>query len=110
MVRKGRPTHKLEGIKGMISECAKMIENDKTNSFLKAGQALADPGTPIKTYWPLINTVLNKAKIPIIPPLLENGLFITYFAKKADQIFNDHFILQCRTKDMGSEIPPKIQP
>ena len=52
----------------------------------------------------LINTVLNKAKIPMIPPLLENGLFVTDFAEKA-QIFNDYFILQCTTIDTGSEIP-----
>ena len=42
--------------------------------------------------------------IPIIPPLLENGLFITDFTEKA-QLFNDHFILQCTTIDTGSEIP-----
>ena len=52
----------------------------------------------------MINTVLNKAKIPIIPPLLENGLFITDFTEKA-QLFNDYFILQCMTIDTGSEIP-----
>ena len=58
----------------------------------------------VLTYWTLINTILNKAKIPIIPPLLENGLFITDFTEKA-QLFNDHFILQCTTIDTGSEIP-----
>ena len=40
----------------------------------------------------------------MIPPLLENGLFVTDFAEKA-QIFNDYFILQCTTIDTGSEIP-----
>ena len=52
----------------------------------------------------MINTVLNKAKIPIILPLLENGIFVTDFTEKA-QLFNDHFILQCTTIDTGSEIP-----
>ena len=52
----------------------------------------------------MINTVLNKAKIPIIPPLLENGLFVTDFSEKA-QLFNDYFILQCTTIDTGSVIP-----
>ena len=76
----------------------------KKNYLRKTGQILANPGTSGKTYWSLINTVLNKAKIPIIPPLLENGLFITDFSAKA-QIFNDYFILQCTTIDTGSEIP-----
>ncbi len=106
-VSKGRPSNKLEGIKRMISEGAKMIDNAKTNYLRKAGQTLADPGTSSKTYWSLINTVLNKAKTPIIPPLLENGLFITDFGEKA-QLFNNHFILQCTTIDTGSEIPPEI--
>ena len=61
------------------------------------------PGTSSKTYWTLINTVLNEVKIPMIPPLLENGLFVTDLTEKA-QIFNDYFILQCTTIDTGSEI------
>ena len=103
-VRSGRPVDKLEGIQKMISEGAKMIEEAKRNYFRKAGNTLADPGTNSKTYWNLINTVLNKAKIPLIPPLLEDGLFVTDFTEKA-QIFNDYFILQCTTIDTGSEIP-----
>ena len=65
---------------------------------------MANPGTSSKTYWTLINTVLNKIKIPMIPPILENGLFVTDFAEKA-QIFNDYFILQCTTINTGSDIP-----
>ena len=103
-MRSGRPVDKLEGIQKMISEGAKMIEEAKRNYFRKNGNTLADPGTNSKTYWNLINTVLNKAKIPLIPPLLENGLFVTYFTEKA-QIFNDYFILQCTTIDTGREIP-----
>ena len=103
-VKNGRPEDKLEEVQNMISEGAKMIEDAKRNYLRKTGQTLANPGTSNKTYWTLINTVLNKAKIPIIPPLLENGLFITDFNEKA-QLFNDHFILQCTTIDTGSEIP-----
>ena len=103
-MRNGQPEEKREGIQKMISEGSRLIEDAKRNYFLKAGKTLASPGTSSKTYWSLINTVLNKAKIPIIPPLLENGLFITDFTEKA-QLFNDYFILQCTTIDTGSEIP-----
>ena len=103
-MRNGQPDEKLEGIQKMISEGSRLIDDAKRNYFLKAGKALASPGTSSKTYWSLSNTVLNKAKIPIIPPLLENGLFITDFTEKA-QLFNDYFILQCTTIDTGSEIP-----
>ena len=84
-----------------------MVEDAKQNYLRKTGQTLANPGTSRKTYWSLINTLLNKAKIPIIPPLLENGLLITDFTEKA-QLFNDYFILQCTTTDTGNELPQQI--
>ena len=82
-----------------------MIEDAQENYLRKTGQPLANPETSSKTYWFLISTVLNKVKIPIIPPLLENGLsFITDFTELA-QLFNDNFILQCTMIDTDSEIP-----
>ena len=88
----------------MISEGARLLEEAKQNYFLKAGNTLASPWTSSKTYWTLINTVLNKGKIPMIPPLYENELVVTDFAEKA-QIFNEYFILQCTTINTGSDIP-----
>ena len=106
--RSGRPDDKLEGIQKMITEGSRLMEDAlKRNYFLKAGNTLANPGTSNRTYYSLINTVLNKAKIPTLPPLLGNGLFVTDFTEKA-QLFNDYFILQCTTLDTGSEIPQNI--
>ena len=87
----------------MTSEGAKLIEDAKRTYLRKAGLTLANPGTSSKTYWTLINTILNKATILMIPPLLENGLFITDFTEKA-HLFNNYFILQCTTSDTNSEI------
>ena len=70
-----------------------MIENAKRNYFMNVGKSLAQK-TSTKVYWSLINKVLNKSRIPPIPPLLENGEFVTDFAEKA-QLFNDHFARQC---------------
>ena len=80
-MKNGRPDDKLEGIQNMTSEATRLIEDAKRNYFRKAGKTLANPGTCSKTYWTLINTVLNKTKIPLIPPLLENGLFVTDFTE-----------------------------
>ena len=77
------PNNKLEGIKNMISEGSRLIENAKKNYFLKAQKSLADPSTCRKTYWSLIKAVLNKAKIPVILPLLENDIFVKNFTEKA---------------------------
>jgi len=61
------------------------------NYLRKSGKMLEHPEISRKTYWSLIISVLSKAKIPIVPPLVENGFFITDFAEKV-QIFNDYFI------------------
>ena len=66
----------------MTSEGARLSEEAKRNYFLKAGKTLADSRTSNKTYWNLINTVLHKVKILIIPFLLENGLFATDITEK----------------------------
>ena len=93
-VKNGRPASKFEGIQKMISDGATMIDEAKQIYLRKTGASLANQGTSSKTYWSLLNTVLNKAKTPIIPPLLENGVFITDFSEKS-QLVNDHFVLQC---------------
>ena len=45
----------------MVSEGSR---DAKRNYFRKAGKNLANLGTGSKTYWSLIKTILNKAKIP----------------------------------------------
>ena len=94
----------LEGIQNMITEGSKLVEDAKQKYFAKIGRTLSNPSTGSKLYWSLVNKMLNKAKIPEIPPLLENDVFVLDFASKA-QIFNDYFILQCTTIDTGSEVP-----
>ena len=107
--RGGHPDDKLGRLQSMISEGSRLIEDAKRNYFLKAGRMLVDRGIGSKKYWSVINTILNEAKIPIIPPLLENGIFITKIAEKAE-IFNDYFILQCTTIDTGSVLPQCATP
>ena len=68
-----------------------------------------NPETGKKRYWSLINKILNKAKIPIIPPLIENDIIVLDFTAKVE-IFNDYFIQQCTTMDIGSELPPTSVP
>ena len=61
-------------------------------------------GTSSKSYWALVNTFLNKGKIPIIPLLLESGLFITDYKEKA-LTFNNYDIRQSIATDTGCSIP-----
>ena len=71
------------------------------------GVTLSSPETGIKIYWSLINRILSKAKVPIIPPLLENDIFVLDFTAKAE-IFNEYFIQQRTTIDTGSTIPQNL--
>ena len=103
-VKNGRPEDELEGIQQMISDGAKMIQKAKLNDLLRVGHTLANPGTSGKSYWSLINSIVNKAKAPNLPLLLENGPFDTDFSAKA-QLFNDHFIHQCMVINTGSVVP-----
>ena len=88
----------------MIAHGSKLIEDAKDKYFTKIGRTLSNPETGKKLYWSMINKILNKAKIPIIPPLIEKDIFVLDFAAKAE-IFNDYFIQQCTTIDTGSELP-----
>ena len=88
----------------MISLSSKMVENAKHKYFSNIGATLAESSSNRKAHWSLINKILNKAKTPEIPPLLENDTFVLELKTKA-QIFNDYFILQCSTFNTGSEIP-----
>ena len=93
----------------MISKGSKLIEDAKDRYFKKIGTTLSSPETGIKSYWSLIHRILNKAKIPTIPPLLENDIFVLDFTAKAE-IFNEYFIQQCTTIDTGSTIPQNVIP
>ena len=63
-MRRGRPDNKLDDLQKMISEGTRLIEEAKRNYFFKAGKTLANSRTSTKTYWSLINAVLNKLRIP----------------------------------------------
>ena len=103
-IRKGQPDNMLEGIQNMIAQGSKLVEDAKHKYVTNVGRTLSDPSTGTKKYWSMINKILNKAKIPEIPPLMEDDIFVIDFASKA-QIFNEYFILQCTTLDTGSEVP-----
>ena len=108
-VRNGRPNDKLAAMNNMISQSSKLIEDAKARYLEKVGKTLGNPATGIKTYWSLLKSVLNKTRIPNIPPLLENDKFVLDFTAKAE-IFNDHFATQCSTIDTGSQIPQHTFP
>ena len=81
-------------MKVVRNETTRLTGRAKEHYFEKLGKKLSDSLTVTKSYWTTLKNILNEKKNSVIPPLLENGVFITNFQAKAD-IFNELFIEQC---------------
>ena len=68
------------------------------------GEKLNNHNTSRKSYWKIINKVMNKCKAPKIPPLLVNNLFILNCREKA-KLFTDFFSQQCKPVINHSVLP-----
>ena len=83
---------------------SELISTAKESYFVKMGYKLNDPQTSPKTYWAILKRFLNKVKIPEIPPLLVDNVFVTDFKTKTG-VFNEFFSNQCNILDNGSILP-----
>ena len=68
----------------LFNEVSKMIQKAKEDCHFKVGHKLSDPGLSTKSYWSVLNRLLNKKNSINIPPLLYNGLFITNPLRKVN--------------------------
>ena len=84
------------------------IELSKQKYYNDLSSKLNDPLTNRKKYWTLLKTLINGKKVPVIPPLLINNLYISNFNEKANA-FNNFFSNQCSSIDTGSEIPAELE-
>ena len=91
-------------IDNIRNECFQAIKISKENYLKSLGDKLIDKTTGRKAYWKIINNLLNKCKIPRIPPLLVANLIITDCKVKVKQ-FNDYFLVQCRPISNDSTLP-----
>ena len=74
-------------------ECQQAVETAKLSYLTNLGNKVNNPGISPKSYWKIINRVMNKCRAPKIPPLLVNNLFILNCREKA-RYFNDYYSLQ----------------
>ena len=87
------------------TEINNIILTAKERYLQSQGARLADPSTGPKVYWKILNTFLNKCKVPRIPPLFTDNNFITDCKEKAT-LFNDYFAKQCTLFITDSVLPP----
>ena len=59
------------------NECFQAVHESREKYLRSLGDKLIYKSTGHKTYWGIINTFLNKCKIPRIPPLLVLGTLIS---------------------------------
>ena len=81
-----------------------LIQSSRVDYFSRLAKKLNNPKTSAKTYWKILKTFVNGKKIPSIPPLLENGKYVTNFSTKAN-VFNTFFAQQCTDVVTNSSIP-----
>ena len=86
------------------SDVSTAILTAKEAYLKQQGAKLADPSTSSKAYWKILNSFLNKCKIPRIPPLFVEGNFITNCKEKAST-FNKYFAAQCTPFQTDSVLP-----
>ena len=86
------------------AECTREILEAKRQYILKTTSKLEDAFSTPKTYWTIINHLLYNKKIPVIPPLLVDGNFVSDFNKKAN-LFNNFFASICTPIKNASTLP-----
>ena len=82
-----------------------VITKAKEKYLFSLGNKLNDPQTGAKSYWSILNKFLQKKKIPLIPPILWNGTFVTTICEKIT-LFNTFFADQCTPINNSSTLPP----
>ena len=103
-VRRGRNTADWERVRAARNETSKLITSAKEKYLSSLGQKLSDPNQGKKSYWSILNKLINKKCAVNIPPLLENGLFVTNTQSNAAML-NDYFVEQCSAVESGSTLP-----
>ena len=103
-VKRGPKLSDWEYVRKVHNETSSKITRAKDEYFSNVGKKLSDPTNGIKSYWATLNKIINNKKFSNIPPLLENGVFVTNFQTKAN-IFNDHFVDQCSLINNNSVLP-----
>ena len=61
-----------------------LINKSKQNFYSRVASKLTNVQRNSKTYWSLLNRFLNNRKIPLIPPLFHENIFVKDFEEKVE--------------------------
>ena len=100
----GRRLEDWQIFKTVRNETSRLVVNAKNMYYRNLGQKLSDPSNGTKVFWSTMNRLIDQKKNINIPPLLENGLFVTNLEAKAN-IFNEFFVQMCSETLTSSTLP-----
>ena len=86
------------------NDCFDVINLAKNAHLYKMGTKLLDSKSSPKTYWQILNKILNKCSVPRIPPIILNSKLLINCVEKA-QCFNKFFLSHCKTNVNNSILP-----
>ena len=105
--KNGRIPDLYERVKQHQKKTKSAIVAAKSRYLENLSKKICNPSTGQKTFWSAYKRLSNKKKITNIPPILENGKYISNFKDKAS-LFNKYFALQCQPFDIESTLPAFI--
>ena len=97
------PSHYAR-VKQHQDKTKKAIIDAKKRYFENLSKKICNPSTGQKTFWSAYKRLSNKKKNTNIPPIFDNGKYISNFKEKAS-IFNNYFAAQCQPFDIASILP-----
>ena len=86
-------------------ECTNAVEFAKQSYLRNLSNKLNDPSVSKKSYWKIVNKVMNRCKAPKIPPILLNHSFVMNCQMKCN-IFAKYFPEQCKLITNSSVLLP----
>ena len=101
----GRSDVDKEELHNITKLSSDAITKAKNKYLSSLGNKLNNPQTGSKSYWSILNKILQNRKIPLIPPILSNGAFITNVHENIN-LFNTCFAAQCTILNNTSTLPP----
>ena len=106
-VRNGSQIGQKAAIDALKQQYTTMVEQSQEKYLKSLGETLANPETGPKKYWTALKKLLKKNKTSIIPPILQDDMFITDTEQKCN-VFNEYFKEQCTTVITDSTLPPNV--
>jgi len=106
--KKNFPPDEKQQIDDLKSEYTTLVETEKDKYLKRLGNQVSNPKTGQKKYWSALKKLLNKNITSVIPPILQQNIFITDANEKCN-IFNNYFKEQCRTIATSSTLPTLVR-